>query len=202
MRKVNKAIRKTKAVNKDIYIILTMLSEVVVFLCNILASIIRWVFELITGLFKHKVKGGYTSKDAIKCLNSLSPRGFEVFCGELFRQRGYRDVKVTQATNDYGRDIIMKDKDDNIVFVECKYYKDKKIGREICQKILGSVDMFKANKAIVITSSTFHKNALEVQKMVGKDKLELIDMQVIINTLNQMDVEKLGRIIMKSSNCA
>lgn len=204
MRKFNNVIniKKVKSVRKDLFTIGTITSELILFLCNIIIGIIKGIKGLFEKIFAQKNTSIYSSKDAIKCLKSLTPRGFEVFCGELFSQLGYRDVKVTQSTNDYGRDIIMRDKDNNIVFVECKYYKDKPIGREVCQKILGSVNMFKAQKAIVITSSSFHKNALEVQKMVGKDKLELIDMQVIINTLNKMDVNKLGRIILKSSNVA
>lgn len=159
------------------------------------------LFESIASLFK-KNDNKYLYKDVISYLYKLTPTEFEYFCAEIFKQLGYKDVKVTKATNDFGRDIVMKDKNGETVFVECKYYnRNNLIGREICQKLLGSLDMFGVDKGIIITTSTFHRNALEVKRLVGK-RLKFIDINELLVILKKLDNDCYRKIIMKTSNIA
>lgn len=157
------------------------------------------IFENIIGLFRKKES--YLYSDVVNYMLNLTPREFEFFCAEIFRQMGYKDVKVTSSTNDYGRDIIMKDKNGECVFVECKYYRNEAIGREICQKLLGSMSMFGIDKGIIITTSRFHNNAYEVKRHVG-DKLEFIDITRLLSIIKNMDNDSYRRIMMKSLNIA
>lgn len=132
-------------------------------------------------------------------LDNLTPRQFEVLCGELFKHQGYK-VEITKATADYGRDIILN-KDGEITFVECKYYGDgSTVGREICQKLIGSMIMLNADKSIVITTGKYNKNAFEVANKVNN--LKLMDAADINNMISQLDKYELNRVKLKLNNCA
>lgn len=141
-------------------------------------------------------KIGYNFNEVLNMVYTINPRQFEVFCAELFRQHGYK-VKLTPPSNDFGRDIILNDN----IFVECKHYrKDNYIGREICQKLLGSCQMFKASKAIIITTGQYHKNAYECAKMVNN--LQLMDITDIQEMILNLKPEQLSKVIMRTLNCS
>lgn len=120
----------------------------------------------------------------------IDPRAFEVFCCNVFREFGHV-ANVTKSTNDQGRDIIV---DDNI-FIECKQYKaqNSAVGREICQKLLGSVHMFNAEKGIIINTGEYHKNAYEVEKQVNN--LELWDLRDLEIKLSELSNKSLKNIV-------
>lgn len=145
-------------------------------------------------------KIGYTTDNIYNILYSLSPRGFEIFVAELYKAQGY-NVVLTQNSNDYGRDVILKTNAGDI-FIECKRYSNGNLalGREIAQKLLGSVQRFGAIKGIIITTGQFHKNAYEVERMVNN--LELIDIDDIMIMLMKLDTEKISRILLKAKNVA
>ena len=105
---------------------------------------------------------GYDLDKIMNLVHIISPRQFEVFICELFHQPGFKS-QVTPSGNDYGRDVILNDN----IFVECKHYgEDNYVGREICQKLLGSVQMFKAKKGIIVTTGPYNRNAYEVAAKV------------------------------------
>lgn len=121
----------------------------------------------------------------------LDDREFEIWCGELFNKLGYFTI-VTPRCSDGGKDIILRSKDGVITYVECKHYKDdNKVGREIIQKACGSAWLDKVDNVIVITTSTFNKNAIECVK--GRtDKVNLIDIDDIRDLLVEINKQKVA----------
>jgi len=139
---------------------------------------------------------GYNLDEILDMVYKINPRQFEIFCAELFKQHGYK-VRLTAPTSDYGRDIVLNDN----IFVECKHYsKDNFIGREICQKLLGSCQMFRAEKAIIITTGTYHKNAYECANMV--DNLKLMDITDIQKMVLDLKPEQISKVIMRTLNAS
>lgn len=187
--------RKEKRAVKKAYNIISTIPDII-------KAIVDALHELSVGFkniainFKRYRTGGYTPISAYRIVQNMNPREFEFFCAELFKTKGYT-AKVTAAGGDYGRDIILKDKNGEVTFVECKHYSNTKIGREICMKLLGSAATFNVDKCIIITTSQFHKNAYEIQRMVG-DRLELIDKGDIYLAIFAMKADTLNRIINKT----
>jgi restriction system protein len=69
------------------------------------------------------------------------------------------DVARTPLTGDYGADLIVK-KDNETIVVQCKKYgEEHKVGAPDVQRTLGSMYRYNANKAILITTSDFTKQA-------------------------------------------
>jgi restriction system protein len=90
----------------------------------------------------------------------LKPREFEELIRELFIKMGY-NASLTPYISDFGADIIAKKEMDVIVIQVKKYKPDHKVGRVDVQKVLGSTFKYKANKAILITTSSFTDEARE-----------------------------------------
>jgi HJR/Mrr/RecB family endonuclease len=177
----------------------SLLSKIIVFTVKGLYKMINYFIKTTKNMYSLQ-NIGYNIEDLNRLLYNLSPRGFEVFIAELYKAKGY-DVELTQETNDYGRDVIIKTNEGDI-FIECKKYNEngEPVGREICQKLLGSMQMLKAKKGIVCTTGKFHRNAYEVERMV--DNLELMDTKDIMCMLMELDSNKINKILLKAKNIA
>lgn len=115
----------------------------------------------------------------IKLIND-TPEEFEKFCGELYKRLGYK-VTVMPEGPDGGKDVIAIDKSNNKIYIECKRYHPEHgmvVGREICQKLIGSCAMDSVDRAIVFTTGKIDNNAYKYQRELndkGKFKLELVN---------------------------
>lgn len=80
------------------------------------------------------------SKDTSKLANylnhfeSLSPQEFEDMVAEMFRCKGWENVRITSRTADKGRDVIGYNLDGYEVIIEVKLHKNN-IGRPVVQKL-------------------------------------------------------------------
>ena len=100
---------------------------------------------------------------------------FEAFVGRLMSHNGYRDVTVTQASNDYGIDVIAY-KDDVKYAVQCKYYSST-VGNEAVQQVVAGKQHYGAHVAVVATNNSFTKNAIELARsnnVILWDRVEII----------------------------
>jgi hypothetical protein len=97
-----------------------------------------------------------------KLIFGISPRQFEELIAELFHNRGF-DVELTQATRDGGRDIIAIYETLDIqtkYLIECKRYApSNKVSLSIVQRLFGVKTAEPANKAILVTTSSYTKDA-------------------------------------------
>ncbi|MBI2574451.1 restriction endonuclease [Candidatus Woesearchaeota archaeon] len=85
---------------------------------------------------------------------------FERFVSIVFEKMGYQTY-VTRKTGDYGIDVVAK-KGDEIIAIQVKQNaKGNNVGNVIVQNVLGSMRKFKAEKAIIITTSDFTIQAKE-----------------------------------------
>ncbi|WP_457445158.1 restriction endonuclease [Roseateles sp. P5_E4] len=99
-------------------------------------------------------------------LHSLPPRKFEELVAAVFRQNGF-SVELTPETRDGGIDIIAIQKSglsgSSLHLIECKrYLPHNTVGIGIVQRLLGVVEQHKATKGIVVTTSSFTRDAVLV----------------------------------------
>lgn len=94
----------------------------------------------------------------------MTPREFEELVAEVFAQQGY-SVEITPATRDGGCDIIAIRNINGIpymILIECKHYSARhKVSVQLVRSLLGVQSDRKANKAILVTSSLFTRDARE-----------------------------------------
>lgn len=110
-------------------------------------------------------------------LFQISPRQFEEVVGEIFTRNGF-NVKLTKRTRDGGKDIIAFYNKLNIetkFIIECKRWVHKKVSLGVVQRLLGVKLSEGAHKAILATTSTFTKDAIDFKLSNGLWDLELKD---------------------------
>lgn len=130
-------------------------------------------------------------------LRTMNGREFEVACADIFKYLGYK-VKITQATNDEGKDLIL----DNSIYVECKCWEEDNISRPILQKLVGAMVADNITKGVVITTSYFTDNAKEYMAKINKNKnvnieLKLYDLMDIRDILSNISKEEIKNEIDK-----
>ena len=89
-------------------------------------------------------------------IDRLSGEAFEEYLYVQFKRLGYR-VRFTEASHDYGADLILKKRGKRIV-VQAKRY-DRNIGIAAVQEAVASVAYYEADQAMVVTNQFFTKSA-------------------------------------------
>lgn len=149
--------------------------------------------------FKHYiqfVKSGYCYSDIYNLIDNLSGREFEVFMYLVFKELGYK-VKLTQATSDGGKDIILRDIDDEIIYVECKRWSDNfKVGRPEIQKLVGSSIGDSVDNMLFVTTGQYTNEAYEYAFKI--DNLELWDMNDIMKKVVKINQKRIPYILTKT----
>lgn len=97
------------------------------------------------------------------CDKNMTAYEYEVYCAKRLSKEGYKKLRVTQQGHDFGADVVGYDRKGNKVCFQCKRYKVP-VGISAVQEVLGALPYYKADKAVVITTSTFTSSARELAK--------------------------------------
>ena len=140
-----------------------------------------WLFVAITIIFFgvlfvvliKKIK-----KSRLRHVDKMAGLEFEHYCGELLETNGFTEVQVTQASGDYGVDILAK-KDGITYAIQCKRYSSP-VGIKAIQEIYAGKDYYDCMVAVVMTNQYFTNNAIEAAKKLkvllwNRDDLERME---------------------------
>ncbi|POR28629.1 restriction endonuclease [Paenibacillus polymyxa] len=119
-------------------------------------------------------------RSGITQIDKMDGVQFEHYLGHLFRFQGYK-AEVTQATGDFGADLIVLKEGKRIV-VQAKRY-SKNVGLKAVQEVQSARAHYRANSAWVVTNSNFTQQAYELAKSNG---VRLINRDELIEMLLQM----------------
>ncbi len=130
--------------------------------------------------------------ELIDVLRSLSPEGFEKVCKELLRESNFENVEVTKRGGDEGIDgfgtleinpfVSLK------VIFQCKRYKQ---GNTVSRAQIGdfrNAMLGRAEKGIMITTSTFSQQAIKEANRDGADKIELVDGEKLVEMFEKVEL--------------
>lgn len=120
-------------------------------------------------------------KTTIADIDIMSGFEFEKFISRLFQKMGYKSY-TTQETNDQGVDVIAE-KGDVRIAIQTKCYNGV-VGNSAIQEIVAGMKYYDADKAMVITNSTFTKSAVELAK---KNNVQLWDRKTLIEKIDGVD---------------
>lgn len=114
---------------------------------------------------------------------TLTPRKFEELIADLLTDLGY-DVELTPATRDGGKDILAYMTTPHgklLCLVEAKKHRrDRPVGVELVRQLYGTLTDADASSAMLVTTSSFSKEAKAFQKR-HQYKLALRDYTNVIN---------------------
>lgn len=101
-------------------------------------------------------------------LSEMSGTDFENYAARRLKSMGYKNVKVTQASGDFGADVLAFNTKGEYVCIQCKHY-IKPVGIKAVQEIYSAKQYYKCQKAMVITNSTFTQAAIDLANKTGVD---------------------------------
>ena len=132
----------------------------------------------------HKVYTANFKKTILKQLANISPRDFEIFCKELLKAYGFKNLKVTRAIKDGGIDGFGELKIGLAtmpVAFECKRWNNT-VGRPKISQFRGDIQG-KFQQGVFFTTSHFSKEAKESSFQNGAVPIILIDGNGIIDLM-------------------
>lgn len=91
---------------------------------------------------------------------------FENFFADLLRRNQYTDVQVTQASGDYGGDVIATDKSGVRICFQCKYYTCD-VGISAVQEVFAAVKYYGCDQGAVVVRNSYTRNARELAEKIG-----------------------------------
>ena len=113
-----------------------------------------------------KVTTTYNSAISIKDLSDLTPIEFEKYCAVFLMNNGYKNVKLTKTTGDFGADIIARNPNGEMVACQCKYY-TKPVGVKAIQEVYSSLVYYHCQKGIVFAINGYTTAAKELAIKTG-----------------------------------
>ncbi len=112
----------------------------------------------------------HIEKYDLKKIDKMKGLEFEIFIGEILKNKGYLNVQVTKGSGDFGVDVICNHKRKKYVFQVKRY--SNTVGVGAIQEIVAGKLYYKADQAVAITNSYFTKAAIE---MANKCNVRLIN---------------------------
>lgn len=89
---------------------------------------------------------------------------YEQWCKWYLRMHGYHFVRLTKKSGDFGADIVCRSPILLIkTVVQCKHY-NHAVGVDAVQQIVAAKYPYHAHRAIVMTNSTYTRQAVKLAK--------------------------------------
>ena len=128
--------------------------------------------------------------ELIDILLSLPPSGFEKVCKELLRESGFENVVVTGQSHDGGIDgygmLELNPFVSFKVLFQCKRYKGS-VPRAHVGDFRNAM-IGRAEKGIILTTSTFSNEAIKEASREGAPKIELIDGEKLVKMFEKVEL--------------
>ena len=132
------------------------------------------------GLEEFEQDLGSSQKIDIGDFEKLNGYEFEGYLKELFNRLGYITIQ-TSLSGDQGADLIIS-KDGEKTVVQAKKYAEK-VSNKAVQEIVAAKNHYKAQKAIVVTNSSFTKSAIDLALSNNVDLWDGLKLKNIIQNL-------------------
>ncbi|WP_419955287.1 restriction endonuclease [Neobacillus niacini] len=136
---------------------------------------LTFIAVIVFAVYQNKKKKERLSKSGIKDIDSMDGIQFEYYLKELYLSRGF-GVEVTNASGDYGADLLLTKAGKKIVVQAKRYSKD--VGIKAVQEVIGAKSYYKADETWVVSNSYFTKAARE---LAHKGNVLLVDRDALID---------------------
>lgn len=135
-----------------------------------------WFFAEVQKWFDRHRLDRQTGADSIAALSWFE---FESLVSEAFRRQGYTVEQIGGRNPDGGIDQRLH-RAGEVVLVQCKHWRKRKVGVTTVRELLGVVTSEKAQAGIIVTSGRFTQEAREfaakvaIRLIAGEELLEMI----------------------------
>lgn len=138
-----------------------------------------WAAALVSFLGRGKRRRMLEAQRSLADIKALSWREFEQLVGEAFRRQGYVVLETGQGGADGGVDLLLQ-RDDKKRLVQCKQWKQWKVGVNVVREQFGLLTHHGAERAIIVSVGEFTPEARRfvegkpIDLVNGADLVELI----------------------------
>ena len=95
----------------------------------------------------------------------MSPTEYEKQITYWLALHGFYNIQLTRATGDFGADILAERTCYRYV-IQCKYY-TRPVGYHAVEEVLGALHYYGAQGALIVTNSTFTRQAKKGAQKTG-----------------------------------
>lgn len=134
-----------------------------IFILKIPIYIIKMIFKIIGFIFY--VLFGWIFGWIGELDENMSGEKFEDYVKEILKKNGYKKVRLTKQSGDYGVDILAEYKGVSYAF-QCKLYA-KPVGVAAIQQAYAGCEHYGCDEAVVVTNSTFTRQAVNLSMSSG-----------------------------------
>lgn len=121
-------------------------------------------------------------KYTLKQLDKMDGHQFEYACADILKANGYKHVKVTRSSGDFGVDIIAE-KDKVRYAIQCKRY-NHKLDNTPIQEVVGGLAYYQCDKGAVMTNQYFTEPAKQLAQV---NDIELLDRDTLSHMVNRTE---------------
>ena len=121
-------------------------------------------------------------KYTLKQLDKMDGHQFEYACDDILKANGYKHVKVTRGSGDFGVDIIAE-KDKVRYAIQCKRY-NHKLDNTPIQEVVGGLAYYQCDKGAVMTNQYFTEPAKQLAQV---NDIELLDRDTLSHMVNRTE---------------
>jgi restriction endonuclease Mrr len=117
--------------------------------------------------------------------DAMPPREFEQLLIEWFEGHGFV-VEHPHQSFQYGIDVVLRsDRDASVIVLEMKKFsRQSRVSIKDVMALFGAATLYKAEKAVLITSSSFTAAAFEMAKTSRDPRLYLLTMEDLLQAAN------------------
>ncbi len=119
-------------------------------------------------------------KYTLKQLDKMDGHQFEYACADILKANGYKHVKVTRSSGDFGVDIIAE-KDKVRYAIQCKRY-NHKLDNTPIQEVVGGLAYYQCDKSAVMTNQYFTEPAKQLAQV---NDVELLDRDTLSHMVDR-----------------
>lgn len=113
----------------------------------------------------------FDKQESIDTVRNLNWKEFEELVGEAYRRQGYTVFENSGAGPDGGIDLTLK-KDGELIIVQCKRWRNVKVGVDKVRELYGVQVSNNANRSILMTSGFFTQ---EAQNFAADKSIDMVD---------------------------
>lgn len=121
-------------------------------------------------------------KYTLKQLDKMDGHQFEYACADILKANGYKHVKVTRSSGDFGVDVIAE-KDKVRYAIQCKRY-NHKLDNTPIQEVVGGLAYYQCDKGAVMTNQYFTEPAKQLAQV---NDIELLDRDTLSHMVDKTE---------------
>ena len=121
-------------------------------------------------------------KYTLKQLDKMDGHQFEYACADILKANGYKHVKVTRSSGDFGVDVIAE-KDKVRYAIQCKRY-NHKLDNTPIQEVVGGFAYYQCDKGAVMTNQYFTEPAKQLAQV---NDIKLLDRDTLSHMVDKTE---------------